>query len=100
MASKASSSSSGRQLQVKLVTAKESLAVSDTAMTVPASVDPAGLNKLVHKLLEEEREDYAESDLHQRRFEFILADDFIRGSLAEFVEKRPEISTEAALEIT
>ena len=95
----ASSKSSSRQLQVKLVTTKDDLAVPDTVLTVPASIDPSGLNQLLQKMLEEAKEDYEEAGLGSRRFEFILADDFIRGALWEFVEKRPEISTESALDI-
>ena len=47
-------SESSRQLQVRLVSTKEEFAVATTTLSVPASIDRDGLDRLVHRLLEEE----------------------------------------------
>jgi hypothetical protein len=43
-----------RQLQVKLISAKETFSVPTTTLSVPANIDEGGLDKLVHKLIEEQ----------------------------------------------
>ena len=47
-------SESSRQLQVRLVSTKEEYAVATTTLSVPTSIDRDGLDRLVHRLLEEE----------------------------------------------
>ena len=54
MAAASMDTESSRQLQVKLVSTKEEFAVATTTLSVPASIDRDGLDKLVHRLLEEE----------------------------------------------
>ncbi len=80
-----SAPSTSRQLQIRLLSADPATSVPDTALSVPASVDPEGLNQLVHGLLREARGegDYEEVGLAGRRFDFLLAEDFVRGSLSE-----------------
>ena len=98
-----SSSSSGQQLQVKLLTFQPEFAVPDTVLSVPADIRPEGLNQLLHKLLQEAKEDDHDDDSDNKwkdkRFEFIVRDDFVREPLNAFLERRPEIATELAIEI-
>ena len=60
---------SSRQLQVKLVSTKEEFAVATTTLSVPASIDRDGLDKLVHRLLEEEGKDDDIDDLDKISFQ-------------------------------
>ena len=60
---------SGRQLQVKLVSTKEEFAVATTTLSVPAGIDRDGLDKLVHRLLEEEGKDDDIQDLDKISFQ-------------------------------
>ncbi len=85
MAASVPSSSSSKQLQIRLLTWQEELAVPTTALSVPASIDRQGLDALVHGLLKEDRgEDaYEDAGLEDRKFDFLLADDFVRGPLSE-----------------
>ncbi len=71
-----------RQLQVRLLTWQQEIAVPDTVLSVPAAIQPQGLNQLVHKLLEEDRSDYQEQ-LASKKFDFLLGEDFLRGPLDE-----------------
>lgn len=60
---------SSRQLQVRLVSTKEQFAVATTTLSVPANIDRDGLDKLVHKLLEEEGKDDDIDDIEKISFQ-------------------------------
>ena len=91
----------GRQLQVRLVSTKEEFAVATTTLSVPASIDRDGLDKLVHRLLEEEGRGDDIDDLDKITFQFTLLDDFIRGGLEGFLSEKGEAgrNTESVFEI-
>ena len=60
---------SSRQLQVRLVSTQEQFAVATTTLSVPANIDRDGLDKLVHKLLEEEGKDDDIDDIEKISFQ-------------------------------
>ena len=91
---------SSSQLQIKFLAADEALAVPSTTLSVPSSTSSDGLNKILQKLLEESCDDLDEEELAKKTFEFVVLDSFLRGSLAEFLEGRTEVSAESVLEIT
>ena len=62
-------SESSRQLQVRLVSTKEEFAVATTTLSVPASIDRDGLDRLVHRLLEEEGKGDDLDDLEKISFQ-------------------------------
>jgi ribosome biogenesis protein YTM1 len=77
------------QLQVRLRTHKAEIAVPNTTLSVPAKIDPEGLNKLVHALLKEDRRD---DDVEDVKFDFVLLDDLLRGPLNDFLEAHQQVS--------
>ena len=62
-------SESSRQLQVRLVSTKEEYAVATTTLSVPTSIDRDGLDRLVHRLLEEEGKGDDLDDLEKISFQ-------------------------------
>lgn len=96
----ASTSSSSRQLQIKLLTWDESVSVPTTALSVPASLKSDGLNQLVKGLLKEtkDEEEYEQEGIERRTFDFLLGEDFVRGSLAE-AAKDKGLTDENVLEV-
>jgi len=92
--------SGSRQLQIRLVSTEERLAVPTTSLSVPSALNPEGLGQLVRKLLQEADEDrYEELALDTVAFDFFLLDDLVRHSLAASLETRPEVTTEGVLEV-
>ncbi len=79
-----SSSKDDRQLQIKLKTVHDELAVPDTTLSVPFNSDPAKLNNLVRSLLKDSVADDSGAALE---FDFFLLEDLLRGSLGAFIGK-------------
>ena len=86
----ASKTEGAGEYQVRLVTKLDHVSVSDSALTVPGSLDCAGLDNLVQGLLS--RED-------QLEFDWLCLGEILRGSLAEHVIKRTDITAETVIEL-
>ena len=83
-----------KEFQVRLCTKLESLSVADTPFTVPAIINPEGLNTFVKELLE--KTDDNEDSLE---FDWLCLGEIIRGSLQAHVDKRNDITAETVLEL-
>ena len=86
----ASKTEGAGEYQVRLVTKLDHVSVSDSALTVPGSLDCAGLDNLVRGLLS--RED-------QLEFDWLCLGEILRGSLGEHVIKRTDITAETVIEL-
>jgi len=81
------------QIEVRFKTTNEDFAVPDSTTSVPANVGPEKLNKLVQSQLKSLGKDSIPD------FDFFIADDLLRVSLAEFIEAREDISGEHVIDI-
>ena len=91
--SKSEHNDTDKEFQVRLCTKLESLSVADTPFTVPAVIDPEGLNTFVKELLEKtDIEDSLE-------FDWLCLGEIVRGSLQAHVDKRNDITAETVLEL-
>ncbi|QQP55708.1 Ribosome biogenesis protein WDR12 -like protein [Caligus rogercresseyi] len=66
-------------IQIRFVTDEPQYAVPSTELSVPASIDPKGLNNLLRGLLEESTETEKLPD-----FSFIILNDLLKDSLEAF----------------
>ena len=80
------------QYQVRLVTKLPDVSVSDAAMTVPGSLDCAGLDNIVRGLLEAGEEEGPQ-------FDWLCLGEILRGSLEDHVLKRNDITAETVIEL-
>ncbi|TRY63093.1 hypothetical protein TCAL_00320 [Tigriopus californicus] len=89
------------QIQVKFIASDESLAVPSTTFTVPLALDASGLEQLLKRLLAESHDsiDEAPPTWSDQSFEFVLRGDFLRTSLAGFVQSHEGVTPESVLEI-
>lgn len=87
-----SSSGQDRQVQIRLKTVNEAFAVPDSAVSVPDNVGPEKLNKLVKSLLSHLEDEVPD-------FDFLISDDLLRTSLAEFIQSRDDLSPEHTIEV-
>ncbi len=92
------SADDAKQLQIRLVSAKPEFSVPTTTLSVPATTDEEGLQKLVVKLLEE-GDDGDEKDFAGVKFHFTFMDDFVRGPLDAFLAAKEVSTTETVFEI-
>jgi hypothetical protein len=69
--SKAGNSGKTQQVQIRLKTIHTDFAVPDAPLSVPVSVDAAGLNNLIRSLLQRDDDDGLPT------FDFIVADDLV-----------------------
>ena len=80
----------GGEYQVRLMTKLDQVSVSDSALTVPGSLDCAGLDNLVRGLLSSE---------DQLEFDWLCLGEILRGSLVDHVSKRTDITAETVIEL-
>ena len=91
--SKSEHNDTDKEFQVRLCTKLESLSVADTPFTVPAAIDPEGLNTFVKELLEKtDIEDSLE-------FDWLCLGEIVRASLQEHVDRRTDITAETVIEL-
>ena len=83
-----------KEFQVRLCTKLESLSVADTPFTVPAIINPEGLNTFVKELLEK-----TDDNDDSLEFDWLCLGEIIRGSLQAHVDKRNDITAETVLEL-
>ncbi|KAG0309083.1 WD repeat-containing protein 12 [Dissophora globulifera] len=81
----------GPQVQVKFVTRQRQFAIPETAIQTPARLRRYGLSQIINLVLQNEGE-------KQRPFDFLIDGEFLRTSLAEYLEER-NLSTENVLTI-
>ena len=81
------------QIEIRLKTTNEEFSVPDSTTSVPSNVGPEKLNKLVQSQLKSLGKDSVPD------FDFFIADDLLRTSLAEFVQDREDISGENVIDI-
>ena len=85
-------SEADKEYQVRLVTKLPDVSVSDAAMTVPGSLDCAGLDNIVRGLLEAGEEEGPQ-------FDWLCLGEILRGSLEDHVLKRNDITAETVIEL-
>ena len=85
-------SEADKEYQVRLVTKLPDVSVSDAAMTVPGSLDCAGLDNIVRGLLETGEEEVPQ-------FDWLCLGEILRGSLEDHVVKRNDITAETVIEL-
>ena len=78
------------QYQVRLVTKLPDVSVSDAAMTVPGSLDCAGMDNIVRGLLDTD---------DTREFDWLCLGEILRGNLMDHVIKRNDITSETVIEL-
>lgn len=83
-----------QELQVRLVTKLEDFRVSENTFAVPASVDPVGLNTLVHGLLSE-----STAQSSPVEFSWLCLGELVRGKLGEHLEGIKEVTAETVVEL-
>ena len=81
------------QIEIRLKTTNEEFSVPDSTTSVPSNVGPEKLNKLVQSQLKSLGKDSVPD------FDFFIADDLLRTTLAEFVQDREDISGENVIDI-
>eukprot|EP00095_Tigriopus_kingsejongensis_P004479 snap_masked-scaffold168_size293125-processed-gene-1.48 protein:Tk04479 transcript:snap_masked-scaffold168_size293125-processed-gene-1.48-mRNA-1 annotation:"hypothetical protein DAPPUDRAFT_323838" len=86
------------QIQVKLLASDQAWAVPSTTFSVPLKLDSGGLEQLLKRLLLE-NDVCDEAELRDKSFEFVTLGDFLRSSLAEFIQTHDDVTTESVLEI-
>ena len=78
------------QYQVRLVTKLPDVSVSDAAMTVPGSLDCAGMDNIVRGLLDTD---------DTQEFDWLCLGEILRGNLMDHVIKRNDITSETVIEL-
>jgi len=81
--------SSDKEIQIRLKTELKEFSVEDTPFSVPTSIGPEGLNKLLKGLL-------ASVD-NLPQFDWICYNDIVRGKLSEHLADRDEFSAESTI---
>ncbi|KAF9958950.1 WD repeat-containing protein 12 [Modicella reniformis] len=81
----------GPQVQVKFVTQQRQYAIPETPIQTPARLRRYGLSQIINLVLQNEGE-------KQRPFDFLIDGEFLRTSLAEYLEEK-NMSTENVLMI-
>ncbi|KAI7823887.1 WD40-repeat-containing domain protein [Gamsiella multidivaricata] len=81
----------GPQVQVKFVTQQRQYAIPETSIQTPARLRRYGLSQIINLVLQNEGE-------KQRPFDFLIEGEFLRTSLAEYLEEK-NMSTENVLTI-